>query len=757
MNLLQNLNEPQKQAVTADKGPFLVIAGAGSGKTTALTRRVAYLIKEKNVAPFNILAVTFTNKAAGEMCERVNKLLNSEFSTPLIGTFHSICVRILREEIYGLGYNQDFSILDQQDQLVVVKKVLKEMELPSDQFAPKMVAGSISRAKNNLMSPRDLFDQVGSFYEEQVSQVYDRYQKYLKDNNSLDFDDLIRLTILLFQKNPKILEKYQNRFQYILVDEYQDTNYAQYKLIKMLAEKHQNIFVVGDDWQSIYRWRGADVSNILNFEKDYPKAKIIKLEQNYRSTQKILDAAHHVIKNNVSRSEKEIWTDKTEGKNIYLYQARSEQEEAGLIAETVERLVQEGKYDLSDFVVLYRTNAQSRAVEECLLKQSISYRIVGGIKFYERKEIKDVIAYLRLINNPQDIVSLERALKEPKRGIGGKTLEKWLVQAKKSEMNPIEFGLSENLSEVIKSKARQKTIIDFCKLVKKFSEKIKVENENQESLEIEGSLFTADLKEIGENKKEQIKLTDLIKKVYEKSGYKKSLLDGTIEGETRDENVQELLSVAGKYDEIENALPIFLEEVALVSDTDTINQDTNMVHLMTLHSAKGLEFPVVFIIGLEEGLIPHSRSLNDNEEMEEERRLMYVGITRAKERVYLVSANQRILFGSLKSNLPSRFLDDIPSNLLENMLENMNGKKSSSSSFFSFSNKSTQTTRNHSDNFSKNDSAQNKNTKLFKDGAKVSHDKFGEGIVVSQNDETISVVFKNFGLKKLAKGFVDLK
>ncbi|MCK4635723.1 MAG: UvrD-helicase domain-containing protein [Candidatus Moranbacteria bacterium] len=766
MTLLQNLNEPQKQAVMANEGPFLVIAGAGSGKTTALTRRVSFLIRERNVAPFNILAVTFTNKAAGEMKERVAEYLGGEYAMPLIGTFHSICVRILREEIHGLGYSKDFTILDQQDQLVVVKKVLKEMELPSEQFAPKIVAGSISRAKNNLLSPKDLFNQMGSYYEEQVSQVYDRYQKYLRENNSLDFDDLIRLTILLFEKNAEILEKYRKRFQYILVDEYQDTNYAQYKLIKLLAQKHQNIFVVGDDWQSIYRWRGADVSNILNFEKDYPNAKIIKLEQNYRSTQKILDAAHHVIKDNVSRSEKKIWTDKTDGKNLVLFQARSEQEEAGFIAQNIKKLVEERNYSLNDFVVLYRTNAQSRAVEECLLKENISYRIVGGIKFYARKEVKNVIAYLRLINNLQDIVSLERALSEPKRGIGGKTLEKWTNIAKENKMNLINLGLSEKLNEVTKSKVRQKNIIDFCKLIKNFNSKVQKinETENLENIKIDGNLFTPDLEKVAKvektEKNAEIKLMDLIKQVYEKSGYKKFLLDGSIEGETRDENVQELLSVAGKYDGIENALQIFLEEVALVSDTDKINQDVEMVHLMTLHSAKGLEFPVVFIIGLEEGLMPHSRSLNNNEEMEEERRLMYVGITRAKELVYLVSARQRILFGSLKSGSPSRFLGDIPNELLEDFGGKSDFKNNSlSSSFSSASNNSNFSFKNGDDsnNFSKNSIVKNDNPKEFRDGAKVSHDKFGKGVVVSQDNKVISVVFKDFGLKRLAKGFAGLK
>lgn len=715
MNLLNKLNQPQKQAVLADKGPFLVIAGAGSGKTTALTQRISYLIKERNISPFNILAVTFTNKAADEMRERVLQSLQGKSSMPLIGTFHSICVRILREEIAQLGYGKDFSIADQQDQLIMIKKVLKELELPTQQFAPKAVAGSISRAKNNLLSPKNLLKQVGDHYEEQLSYVYDRYQKYLKDNNSLDFDDLLRLTILLFEKDQAVLKQYQDRFQYILVDEYQDTNYAQYKLIKLLAEKNQNIFVVGDDWQSIYRWRGADVSNILNFKKDYPKAQIIKLEQNYRSTQIILDAAHHIIKSNNSRSKKEIWTDKVGGKNITIFEARSEQEEAQFIAQTIQKLISGGEYSLNDFVILYRTNAQSRVIEEYLLKESISYRIVGGIKFYQRKEVKNLIAYLRLIANHQDIISLERALGSPRRGIGGKTLDQWLGGAKSFKMTPIEFGLGAEIKTIIKAKSRQKTIFNFCQLIKNLT----------------GQL-------------EKLKLTQFIEEVYKKSGYQKYLLDGSIEGDTRNENVQELFSVAGKYDDIENALQIFLEEVALVSDTDTIDQGVEMAHLMTLHSAKGLEFPVVFIIGVEEGLVPHSRALNSEEEMEEERRLIYVGITRAKEQVYLVSAKQRILFGSFKTNLPSRFLDDIPNELVE---------------IFSSKNQITQKTiqKSASRNFQKNKSNNQKQVKQFSDGAKVSHEKFGSGVVVSQDDNTISVVFKTNGLKKLAKDFAKLK
>lgn len=731
MNLLENLNQPQKEAVMADKGPFLIIAGAGSGKTTALTKRVAFLIKERKISPYNILAVTFTNKAAKEMRERVVKFLKDEYSMPLIGTFHSICVRILREEIGLLGYSSNFSILDTQDQLIIIKKILKELELSSQNFSPQMILGSISRAKNNLLSPQDLFEKMESYYEEQLAEIYNRYQNYLKENNSLDFDDLIRLTLVLFKKNKEVLEKYQNRFQYILVDEYQDTNFAQYKLVKYLAGENKNIFVVGDDWQSIYRWRGADVNNILNFERDYPKTKVIKLEQNYRSTQVILDVAHNVIKNNVSRSEKKIWTEQKNGQKITLFKASSENDEAYFIARKIKELAENEKRNLNDFVVLYRTNAQSRSIEEVLLKEDISYRIVGGIKFYERKEIKDIIAYLKLIANPKDRVALTRVLNEMQKGLGEKTLQKWLSGAEEKSLDFLDFGLSDDLAIYITSKMRQKKIVDFCLLLKSFI-----------------------------NKKDDLKLTDLIKLVYEKSGYKSSLLDGSVEGETRDENVQELFSVASKYDKTENALEIFLEEVALISDVDAIDEKKPMVHLMTLHSAKGLEFPVVFIVGLEEGLIPHSRSNNDLAEMEEERRLLYVGITRAKERVFLIFARQRILFGSLKSNSPSRFIDDIPEHFLEiidkkreNFSFQNNRKVVDHFANLDFGNSGFNLGKDLDDSVKFNKKSESK----FRDGDKVFHDKFGEGILVSQNQEMYSVVFKKFGLKRLDRELAGLR
>jgi len=539
-DLLTGLNQPQKKAVQAFNGPFLVSAGAGSGKTTALTRRIAYLIRERAVSPCNILAVTFTNKAAAQMRIRVGELVDVRYASPLIGTFHSVCVRILREDIHHLGYEKNFTILDSHDQLVLVRKIAKELELSKQQFPPRAMLEGISRAKNSLLSP-DLFNaQIDGYYEEQLARVYDIYQRTLRENHSLDFDDLIRLTIALFIEHKDVLKKYQDKFKYILVDEYQDTNHAQYTFITQLTSIHNNLFVVGDDWQSIYKWRGADISNILNFEKDFPRAQTIKLEQNYRSTQNILDAAYTVIEHNSSRSDKKIWTDTGAGNQLVSFEAHDEREEAMFIVETVQEMMKNG-YEGKDFVVLYRTNAQSRIVEEYFLKNGVSYRIVGGIKFYERKEVKDIMAYLRLTANHADVISLERAIASPRRGIGGKTFAQWIGGAREEGLNLIDIGITEKLYQYVTAKSKQKVIHDFCQLI------------------VDARQYSS-----------EHSLTDLIVYLYDKSGFKNSLLDGTTEGEARDENVQELLSVATKYEDIDNALNMFIEEVALVSDTDGI-------------------------------------------------------------------------------------------------------------------------------------------------------------------------------------------
>jgi len=736
-NILENLNPAQKEAVETTEGAVLIIAGAGSGKTKALTHRVAYLIREKKVAPRNILAVTFTNKAAQEMKERVASLLTDSnlrmpfestnlknYELPVMGTFHSICVRILRHEIEKIGYKKSFNIFDTQDQEALMKKVMKEMEINIDQFKPKAMLGAISKAKNELIDAEMFQSRIGGYYEEIVSKVYTQYQKRLKEQDALDFDDILMLIVKLFQKFPEVLEKYQNLFRYIMVDEYQDTNHAQYALVAMLAKKWGNLCVVGDDWQGIYSWRGANIQNILDFEKDYPQAKVIKLEQNYRSTQNILDAAYGVISKNVNRKDKEIWTDNKGGHLLSAYEARDERDEAEFLIAEIQKMIGEsamrslgtardGKLRLSDFVVLYRTNAQSRIVEEAMLRNSIPYRIIGGLKFYQRKEVKDVIAYLRLIQNFNDEVSLERIINEPRRGVGDVSLGKWLSFAKENNLNYIEAGLKINDSSKLHV-SKIDAIKKFCDFIIRGKEKIA-----------------------------KTKVTDLIEFVFTESGYEKFLLDGTDEGQTRYENVRELLTVSKKYDEYagEEGLSLFLEEVALIADTDNIDQASEAVHLMTLHSAKGLEFKVVFIVGLEEGILPHSRSLIDHNEMEEERRLMYVGITRAKEKVYLVYTRERNIYGSTQINSPSRFLDDIPENLIAqnsqhetcNVPKNNFNKEEKDVSSFKFQ------------------------VSSFKDGDRVKHDMFGDGLIIASQGDILTIAFSRVGLKKLSASIAPLK
>jgi len=717
-NLLKNLNKDQKQAVTITEGPVLVIAGAGSGKTRTLTNRVVYLIEEKNISPQNILAVTFTNKAASEMKNRIIKLLKGtsqkkNSSNPHIGTFHSICVQILRQEINKLGYKKSFNIFDDQDQLSLIKRVFKELEINSDQFNPRSVLGSISKAKNELQDESQFELSANGYYEETVSRVYRKYQNELRENNALDFDDLIRLTVKLFQDFPKVLEKYQNLFKYIMVDEYQDTNHAQYTLIQLLSTKHKNIWVCGDDFQAIYGWRQADIRNILNFEKDFTNAKTVKLEQNYRSTQIILDAANEVISKNVNQKEKKIWTEKKEGHLITSYEAENEKDEADFIVSEILKNQEEHKRNFVDFAILYRTNAQSRIIEESLLKHSIPYRIIGGTKFYQRKEVKDIIAYIRLIQDGNDFISLERAINEPRRGIGKTTLSKWVTFARENNLDFITAGLKIKRDSGI-ALSKIEAIAQFCDTI------------NQ-------------MRELGS----KVNLSQLIQKVFRDFGYEEMLDKLGEEGEIRKENIQELLSVSKKYKEnvADNSIATFLEEVALASDTDKINQEQNSVHLMTLHSAKGLEFPVVFIAGLEEGILPHSRSMLSNNEMEEERRLMYVGVTRAKEKIYLLFTNMRTIFGSTQTNPPSRFLDDIPSHLLEETVV----------PDLKYTNEKSKKDYKNSANI---DKEQNKS---IKDGDRVKHPEFGEGLIISNQDGQLTIAFKNIGIKKFSSEHAPLK
>ncbi len=730
-NILEQLNPSQKQAVETIAGPVLVIAGAGSGKTKALTHRVAYLIREKKVSPHNILAVTFTNKAAQEMKERTLGLLGGDKSQlPLIGTFHSICVRILRSEIEKIDYQKSFNIFDTQDQEMLMKKVMKELAINTDQFKPKAILGTISKAKNELKDATDFAAQVTGYYEEMVAKIYTAYQKRLQEQGALDFDDIIMLTVKIFRGIPQVLEKYQNLFRYIMVDEYQDTNHAQYSLVRMLAEKWGNICVVGDDWQGIYSWRGANIQNILDFEKDYPAAKTVKLEQNYRSTQNILDAAYGVISKNINRKDKKIWTENKGGQLISLYEAANERDEANFVVAEIIKHKEESQANLNDFVVLYRTNAQSRIVEEAMLRNSLPYRIIGGLKFYQRKEVKDVIAYLRLAQNFNDGVALERVINEPRRGVGDKTLAEWLRMSQLNGLNPIATGL--NFKFRIPN-TETKSNFEFQKL--KIDSNFKIQ-----TLKLDAIVAFCEFVVKTKEKTEKMTVARLIELVFAESGYEKSLLDGTDEGRARYDNVRELQTVAKKYDDYpgEEGLSLFLEEVALIADTDNINQSTESVHLMTLHSAKGLEFKTVFIIGLEEGIFPHSRSVMDSNEMEEERRLMYVGITRAKEKVYLLYTKERHIFGSLQINSPSRFMRDIPEHLLEDFPANQNATSFPRAKNIPVGG---QVVRNTD----------------YSDGDRVEHPVFGAGLIIASQGDILTIAFSKAGLKKLSASIAPLE
>jgi DNA helicase II / ATP-dependent DNA helicase PcrA len=704
--LLAGLNEQQREAVLSTEGPVLVIAGAGSGKTRLLTHRIAYLIREKGISPRSILAVTFTNKAAEEMKERVKMLLGSSFRLqPWMGTFHHICMRILRSEIDKIGHKKNFTIYDDSDQLALIKKIMKEKEISTEQFNPRAMLAVISKAKGELQNVSDYINGE-SYFERVLAKIYEAYQKHLQDNNALDFDDILQKTVQIFQKYPKVLEKYQNIFRYILIDEYQDTNHAQYILVNLLAERHRNLCVVGDDWQSVYAFRGADVRNILNFENDYPESQVVKLERNYRSTQKILDAAHGIISKNTRRKDKKLWTKNASGHDIVIYKASDEQDEANFVISEIGRLTEEEELNFNDFVILYRTNAQSRAIEEAFLEAAIPYRIVGGVRFYERREVKDFLAYLRFINNSSDEISLGRIINLPPRGIGNVTLVKW-----------IKFARANNYDLI--SSSRKISRIDGL---------------NQSKIDAIAK-FGALIERLKDEAKRVI-ITDLMESVLVESGYQKSLLSEGEIGQIRYENVRELFTVAEKFkgEKKTDALNMFLEEVALVSSTDDIKSSSGSVHLMTLHSAKGLEFDTVFIAGLEEGLFPHSRSLLDQSELEEERRLAYVGITRAKKRVHLLWATTRNIFGSVRVNVASRFLEDIPKNLVREFGRFSRGEKDS-----------------------QQDDKKKKSVADFKDGERVLHKIFGEGIVISTRKDLITVAFMKTGVKKLSAKFAQLE
>lgn len=650
--LLNGMNEKQAEAVQTTEGPLLIMAGAGSGKTRVLTHRIAYLIDEKMVNPWNILAITFTNKAAREMRERALNLTPAAQDT-LIATFHSMCVRILRRDADHIGYNRNFTIIDPGEQKTLMKRILKEANLDPKKWEPKTLLNTISNAKNDLLDPEAYEGQINARnpYELLTARVYKTYQAELRKAESMDFDDLIMQTLRLFDKNPDVLAYYQGKFQYIHVDEYQDTNHAQYQLVKLMAQRFKNICVVGDADQSIYGWRGADMQNILDFEKDYPDAKVVLLEENYRSTKTILQAANNVINNNVNRRPKKLWTQNNDGENILYYRANDERDEAIFAASTINEQVQAGR-KYSDFAVLYRTNAQSRTIEEAFLKSNIPYSMVAGTKFYSRKEIRDVISYLNVIANPRDNMSFERIVNEPKRGVGPSALEKLRNFADMQGKSLAESTLDITLSD-IRGKAAGEIynlglIFDFLRSF------------------IETS-----------------SITELVEEMLDRAGYMKFLrMQANLEAQTRIENIEEFLSVTKNFDE-KSEVPLdemtgepiketgldrlsrFLNEVSLLSEVDEYEEASDAVTMMTLHAAKGLEFPVVFLIGMEENIFPLSRVNDDPDELEEERRLAYVGITRAEEFLYMTNANQRVLYGKTSYNRPSRFISEIDDELLD--------------------------------------------------------------------------------------------
>ena len=642
--LLTGMNDQQAEAVQTTEGPLLIMAGAGSGKTRVLTHRIAYLIDEKMINPWNILAITFTNKAAREMRERA-VALNPATSETLIATFHSMCVRILRREADHIGYNRNFTIVDPGEQRTLMKRILKNLNLDPKKWNERAILGTISNAKNDLLDEIAYEHQAGDMYTQIVAKCYKAYQEELRRSEAMDFDDLIMMTLRLFDKNPDVLAYYQQRYQYIHVDEYQDTNHAQYQLVKLLASRFKNICVVGDADQSIYGWRGADMQNILDFEKDYPEAKVVLLEENYRSTKKILQAANEVIKNNRNRRPKKLWTQNDEGEQIVYYRANDERDEAVFVASTIDNIVREKVKNFKDFAVLYRTNAQSRTIEEALLKSNIPYTMVGGTKFYSRKEIRDVISYLNLIANTSDNISFERVVNEPKRGVGPATLEKLRNFAYEQNMSLLYASANIMLSP-IKGKAAQ-GVYDFANMILNLRDQL-----------------------------DGLSITDTVEAILDKSGYLDALsMQQTLESQSRIENIEEFMSVTKNFDETNtdgtedetgiDRLGRFLNDLALIADTDDGEAEAAEVTLMTLHAAKGLEFPVVFLIGMEEGVFPLSRASEEPDELEEERRLAYVGITRAEEILFLTNANTRTLFGKTGYNRPSRFLREISDDLLQ--------------------------------------------------------------------------------------------
>ncbi|MBI2859265.1 MAG: UvrD-helicase domain-containing protein, partial [Chloroflexi bacterium] len=636
MDILAELNPAQKEAVEAVSGPVLILAGPGSGKTRVITHRIAYLIRVCGVSPYRIMAVTFTNKAAREMRERLEQLVSYAVNDLTLGTFHAICARILRRDGRAIDIDSNFVIYDDDDQLSLLKRSLQELDLDPKQYAPRSVATAISAAKSRLLTPGEFLRQGRSYFDEITARVYERYQQRLRESKALDFDDLLMMTVLLFRQHPEVLEKYQSRYLHLLVDEFQDTNLVQYELIRQIGGKYRNICVVGDPDQSIYSWRFADLRNILSFEKDFPEAKVVLLEQSYRSTKTILETASRLISANQQRKPKELWTKNEPGEPVTAVETYTEQEEAQFVISEIDRLVGGGQFSLGDFAVMYRTNAQSRAIEEAFIRYGMPYRLVAGTRFYERREVKDVIAYLRLIQNPDDSVSLMRIINIPQRGIGEQSQSRLAAWAKSLGVSPFEalrlLAKEPPAADNPFAPHTTKVLAAFFNMIEDF---IALRREKD--------------------------MVDLFDSVVERTGYR-SYLFSAPDGEERWDNVMELRGVAQEQRELPppEGLSAFLEGVTLVSDVDSLEEGITAVTLITLHQAKGLEFPVVFIVGMEEGLLPHYRSLDDPVQMEEERRLCYVGITRAKKKVYLVRAFRRTLMGRSMVTAPSRFLSDIP-------------------------------------------------------------------------------------------------
>lgn len=756
-NLIEGLNDKQKEAVLATEGPCLVIAGAGSGKTKVLTHKIAYLISEKNVKPYNILAITFTNKAASEMKQRVEKIVGDVAQEMWMGTFHSICVRILRRFIDRIGFDTSFLIFDTSDQKTVVKECLKALNIDDKTFSDRSVLSEISNAKNEMLTPKAYQAKYsGEFRKEKIGQVYELYQKRLRENNAIDFDDIINYTIDILSENPDVLQYYTEKFKYVLVDEYQDTNKAQFTLVTILASRYGNITVVGDNDQGIYSFRGADISNILNFEKDFPGTKIIKLEQNYRCTGNILKAANAVIKHNENKYEKKLWTENEEGSLPCLYQAEDEYDEANYVVKQIEHLKTEEYLKPKDFVILYRMNAQSRAIEDILRRENIPYKIVGGLKFYERKEIKDTIAYLRLIHNTSDNLSLKRIINEPKRGIGKTSLDKIQEISDRTGTSMYEIIKHAEEYDLNRVKANAEEFINLI-----------------EELRL---------------KKQELSISELLKEVLNKSGYTRALeLENTVEAETRMQNLEEFLTVAIEFEEesADNTLPEFLESITLSSDVDEMQDEDNTVTLMTLHSAKGLEFPVVFLVGMEEGIFPGYKSIGEPKELEEERRLFYVGITRAKQFLHLTCAKHRTIFGSTSYNAVSRFIKEIPDNLLDGVVNNDQEEKFNDMSYnweygktsagkvttYKFDEakneikqKSTyqfRTAESFLSSLSQKQANSGVDITKYKEGMRIYHKKFGEGIIqkieAEGDDYKLDIQFDKSGHKRLMAKFANLE